>query len=176
MNRLEGQTGGICVQSVLAKWCCGCLSTLLEMELRELGKRDKSLEDVHIFGFEEGRSMTEIFMAIRLMAAAAREWCPELGFIACSLHVKQAFVNVSPLNLSLVMKEMNIDPTLAGALLRERIGSKYDVCFPEMRVSSISCDKSMKQGGKESPSFFNLMMKAARRMEKSGDWSEAERK
>ena len=38
MNRLEGQTGGICVQSVLAKWYCGCLSILLEMELRELGK------------------------------------------------------------------------------------------------------------------------------------------
>ena len=36
--------------------------------------------------------------------------CPAIGFITCSLDVKQAFDNVSPENLSLVMKEMGIDP------------------------------------------------------------------
>ena len=48
--------------------------------------------------------------------------------------MKQAFDNVSPLNLSLVMKEMNIAPTLAGAILREQIGGKYDVCCQETSV------------------------------------------
>ena len=52
-------------------------------------ERDKTWEDIHILRFEEGRSATEISTAIRLMAAAAREWGPELGFITCSLNVKQ---------------------------------------------------------------------------------------
>ena len=93
------------------------------------------------------------------MEAAAREWGPELGFITCSLDVKQAFENVSSLNLSLVMKEMNIAPVLAGAILREQIGDKYDICFQETRISDIPSDKSIKQRGKESPLLFNLMVK-----------------
>ena len=43
IDRLEGQTRGICVQSVLAKWYCACLTILLEMELRNVEKRDKKL-------------------------------------------------------------------------------------------------------------------------------------
>ena len=43
------------------------------------------------------------------------------------LNAKQAFDNVSPENLSLVMKEMNIAPVLAGAILREQIGGTYDI-------------------------------------------------
>ena len=43
IDRLDGQTRGICVQSVLAKWYCGCLAILLEMELRNVEKRDKKL-------------------------------------------------------------------------------------------------------------------------------------
>ena len=73
IDRLEGQTRGIFVQSVLAKCYCGCLTILLEMEWRNAEKRDKSWEEAHTFGFEEGRSATEISTAIRLMAAAARE-------------------------------------------------------------------------------------------------------
>ena len=65
MTDSERQTRGICVQSVLAKWYCGCLSTRLEMELREMCERDKSWDDVHTFGFEEGKSATEISTAIR---------------------------------------------------------------------------------------------------------------
>ena len=41
IDRLEGQTRGICAQSVLAKWYCGCLTILLEMELRNVEKRDE---------------------------------------------------------------------------------------------------------------------------------------
>ena len=67
------------MQSVLTKWYCGCLTILLEMELRNVEKRDKSWRNIHTFGFEEGRSATEISTATRLMAAAAREWRPELG-------------------------------------------------------------------------------------------------
>ena len=96
IERLEEQTRGICVQSVLAKWYCGCLTILHEMELKNVEKRDKSWEEVHTFGFEEGRSATEFSTAIRLMAAAAKEWGPELGVITCSLDVKQAFDNDSP--------------------------------------------------------------------------------
>ena len=54
MNRFGWQTRGICVQSVVAKWYCGCLSILLEIELREVCKRDKSWENIHTIGLEEG--------------------------------------------------------------------------------------------------------------------------
>ena len=50
IDKQEGQTRGICVQSVLAKWYCGCLTILLEMELGEVVKRDLSWENIHIFG------------------------------------------------------------------------------------------------------------------------------
>ena len=51
IDRLEGQTRGTRVQSVLAKWYCGCLTILLEIEMRNVGRRDKSWECVHTFGF-----------------------------------------------------------------------------------------------------------------------------
>ena len=69
-------------------------------------EKREELGDIHIFGFEEGRSATEISPAIRLMAAAARGRGLDLGFITGSLDVKQAFDNVSPENLSWVMKEI----------------------------------------------------------------------
>ena len=89
-DRLEGQTRGICVQDVLAKWYVGCLTVLLEM--RNIDKRDKSWECIHTFGLKEGRAIT-------LMAAAAREWGPELGVNICSMDAKQALYNVSPESL-----------------------------------------------------------------------------
>ena len=42
--------------------------------MKNVGRRDKEWENLHTFGFEEGRSATEIPTAIRLMAAAAQEW------------------------------------------------------------------------------------------------------
>ena len=93
------------------------------------------------------------------MAAAARELRPELGFITCSMHVTQALDNVSPENLSLVMTEMDIAPVLAGAILREQVGGTYDICFSKTRISRIPFDRSIQQGGKESPCLFSLMMR-----------------
>ena len=69
IDKLEGQKRGICVQSVLAKWYCGCLAILVEIELRNVKKRDTTWDEVHTVGFEEGRSATEIYTTIRLMAA-----------------------------------------------------------------------------------------------------------
>ena len=39
----------------------------------KIEKRVKNWDETHTFGFEEGRSATEISTAIRLLAAAARE-------------------------------------------------------------------------------------------------------
>ena len=47
------------------------------------------------------------------------------------------------------MKEMDIAPMLAGAIMREQIGGRYDICFQETRVSGIPFDKSINQGGRE---------------------------
>ena len=83
--------------------------------MRNVGKRDNGWDNLHTFGFEEGRSATEIPTAIRLTAAAAQEWGADSGYVVCSIDLKQAFDNVSPESLSLVMKEMDIAPMLAGA-------------------------------------------------------------
>ena len=83
-----------------------------------------------------------------------------LGVITCSLDVKQAFDTVSPENLSLVMKDMDIVPLLAGAILRDQMGDKYDICSQETRISGIPFDKSIKQGGKEISCLFNLMIRS----------------
>ena len=51
------------------------------------------------------------------------------------------------------MKETNIAPILARAILREQIRGKNDVCFQETRISDIPLDMSIKQGGKENTSL-----------------------
>ena len=68
------------------------------------------------------------------------------------MDLKQAFDNVSLESLSLVMKEIDIAPMLAGAILREQIGGRYNnISFQETRVSGRPFDNSIKQGEKESP-------------------------
>ena len=49
---------------------------------------------------------------------------------------------------------------LAGAISWEEIGGRYDIYFQETRVSGTSFDKSIKQGGKESPCLVNMMMRS----------------
>ena len=82
------------------------------------------------------------------MAAAARESGVELGVITCSIDAKQAFDNVSPENLSLVMKEMDIALVLAGAISREQIGGKYGICFQETRISGIPLKSPLNSEGR----------------------------
>ena len=55
---------------------------------------------ISTLSFEEGRSATEILIAIRMMAVAAQELGGDVGFSACSMDVKQAFDIVSPESLS----------------------------------------------------------------------------
>ena len=95
--------------------------------MRKIGMKNKSWENVHTFSFQEGRIATEIATAIRLMTATAQEWRGELGIIARSIDVKPALDNVSPESLSPAMKEMDIAPMLAGAIMREEIGGRYDI-------------------------------------------------
>ena len=103
IDRHEAHTRGICVQSVLAEWCCGCLTKSMEMELKNIVWGNKSWEDIHTFGFEEGRSATEIATAIRFMASTAHEWCNELGSV-CGFHGCEAGL-------------LEINPVLAEAIL-----------------------------------------------------------
>ena len=49
IETLESQTRNICVQSALAKWYCGCLTILMEMEMRNAGWRDKVWENLHTY-------------------------------------------------------------------------------------------------------------------------------
>ena len=78
-EKSEGRSRGICIQRVLAKWYCGCSTILLDIELRNVQKAHGSWRRIHIFGFEEGRSVTEIATAIRLLAAAGVEWGTDFG-------------------------------------------------------------------------------------------------
>ena len=109
MFRVSSPSGTVDVSPFCWRWI---------LELRQVEGENENWNETHTYGFEEGRSATEIF-AMRFLAAVAREWGPEMGFVVCSLDVKQASDNVSPLNLNLVFKEMNIAPKLAGAILRE---------------------------------------------------------
>ena len=48
-------------------------------------------------------------------------------------------------------EEMDIAFVLVGAIFREQIGGKYDICFQKTMISGIPVDKSIKKGGKECP-------------------------
>ena len=138
------------------------------MELKKVETRDKSWEEVHTFGFEEGRSATEISTAVRLMAAAAREWALELGVITCS---QAGFRQCLPREPEHGDEGNEYCTGASKGDLREQIGGKYDVWFQETRISGIPCDKSIKQGGKESPCLFNLMMRSVFRVLQA-EWKE----
>ena len=104
INKLEEQTRENLRSECLGQVVLWMFHHLVGDGVETSWKEEKELEQTHTFGFEEGRSATDISTAIRLLAAAARGSGPELGFVVCSLDVKQAFHNVSPLNLNLFMK------------------------------------------------------------------------
>ena len=53
----------------------------------------------------------------------------DLGVFVVSMDAKQAFTNVTPLNLSETMTKMGVNTTLTEAVLRQQMGVTYDVCF-----------------------------------------------
>ena len=65
------------------------------------------------------------------------------------MDVKEAFEYVSLDSLSLVMKEMDSAPMLAGATLREQIGERYDICLQATRVSGIPLISQSNKVGKK---------------------------
>ena len=77
-----------------------------------------------------------------------------------SMNAKQAFDDVTPLNLSDTMRRMGINATLTEVMLRAQLRGRCDVCFQETKLTDIPFDKATKQGGKESPSLFNMVMKS----------------
>ena len=86
----EGQSRGICIQSVLAKWCCRWLTILMEMELRNVDKKNDEIQRIHTLGYEEGRNATNLSSAIRLLATAGHEWEIDLVLYVASLDARQA--------------------------------------------------------------------------------------
>ena len=58
------------------------------------------------------------------------------------------------------MKELGVNAILAGSILREQIGGKYEKCFQETKVCGIPIDQSTKQGGRESPSLLDMVLKS----------------
>ena len=111
--KLEGQTRGSCILSVLAKLYCGCLTIMLDIDMKNTQRND----DLLVAGFtlsdsKRARSATEISMAICLLASAAHEW-GEGGrmtwvVLGASTDVEQAVDNVTPLNLSDTMRETGV--------------------------------------------------------------------
>ena len=82
-DRLVGDERNLCAERAGQVVLWMSIYFCWKWKLRNVEKRDKSWSGIHTFGFEEGRSATELSTVIRLMAAAAREWGPELGVIFC---------------------------------------------------------------------------------------------
>ena len=74
------------MQSVLAKWYCGCLTILLEMELRNVGKGTKVGTKYILLDLRRAE-----VQLISPRPLDSREFGHELGVITCSLDVKQGF-------------------------------------------------------------------------------------
>ena len=55
-----------------------CVGQVVLLEMKMVQTTDEFWKEIHTFGFEEGRSATEIATAIRLMAAVGSEWVNEL--------------------------------------------------------------------------------------------------
>ena len=51
------------------------------------------------------------------------------------MGVKQALDNVTPLNLSEIMRKLGLNSTLTDPILREQSGGRCDVVFQETKVS-----------------------------------------
>ena len=71
---LQWQTRGICIQSVLAKWYCGCLANFSQRSIASACLNSRGLANICTSGYEEGTGATQIAATPKLLASAAREW------------------------------------------------------------------------------------------------------
>ena len=86
--------------------------------------------------------------------AAAEERRKSLQLRIASLDLKQA-----PKLPWVASTGSSVHPTLAEALLREELRpDSAGMVFRNIRVESVGFDKSIKQGGRESPLLFNLVI------------------
>ena len=85
--------------------------------------------------------------------AAAEEWGKPLQLRIASLDLKQA-----PKLPWVASTGTSVHPTLAEALREELRPDSAEMVFRNIRVESVGVDKSIKQGGRESPLLFNLVI------------------
>ena len=140
-HRLEGQTRGICVQSVLAKWYCGCLTIFLDVERRNMEKREQGVgEYPHLWFWGRQKCNWDLHghqthgggckrLVTRTWAHCLLHWC-EASLWQC-LSQKSDSGD----------EGMSIALVLAGVIRVEQVGGKYDICFPETRTLGIHFDK-----------------------------------
>ena len=105
--------------------------------MRNSVRNNSGWDELHTFGFEDGRSATEIATAIRLTASSAHEWGNDLSIFVASVDAKQAFDNVTLVSLSQAKKELWMSAIWAEAIPRKQIGGKCDICFQETKVCGI---------------------------------------
>ena len=104
----EGQTRRIWVNGVLARWYCVCFLFFFGHGIEQSEKKETRVGAVSIHLAERRQKRNWFFHSRQIHGGVSREWGSELGVFTCSLNLKQSFDNVSPENLCLVMKEMDI--------------------------------------------------------------------
>ena len=70
----DGKARGVCVKSVVAMWYCGCLTMLVDIEIRNIQRNRGCWNKNHTLDFENGRCATEISTAIRLSGSLWHPW------------------------------------------------------------------------------------------------------
>ena len=116
--------------------------------LRQLLKDLETERHVHLLT----DTRTEIAAMMRIMVASAHEWENDMHLHVAFLDLKQAIDCVTPKLLYEATLDSTTHLTLAMALLREQVGGWNMVTFQEIKVGQVG------EGGKESPTLFNMVM------------------
>ena len=76
------------------------------------------------------------------------------------MDVQQAFDPVRLVTMSDTMRDWDMNATLTVAILREQVGDKYDVCFPETKdTHKFLMTRPPSKVGREARALFNLVTK-----------------
>lgn len=149
---------GICLLNVVSKlFMSGIIVLLKEWAKAHLGRQ---WTEAPLFGFEAGCKCEDLLLCLQSRIAMASEWPRRHPIVVASTDIKQAFDYVTPHAVAGCLDYWHFPAALTRSLVRESSGSTATAVCPGLPpTSDFVMERSIRQGGVESPWCFNLIVR-----------------
>ena len=111
---------------------------------------------IGVFAYKEGRSCLDVLLPLQLLLEAGFEWRREMLVCVASADVLTAFDSLTVQQAWEDMVASGLHPQLVAAIAEENCDLRLWPTFPQCsEVESMPFNKSIRQGGMESPFCWN---------------------